>query len=575
MADIPLSLLQNIILFLAIPFVFAYFFKKRNISPIVGYMIGGVVVGNFFSGLISKETVNSFAYFGIILLMFTVGLEIQFDRMFSLKKYIVYAGFLQLTLSLFFIALVSLLFGFTMVQALLIGIALSSSSTTIVAKVIQDNGEEGSFHGELAMGILMFQDLAFIPFMIIFNSLTSTHQTIGEMVGRVALDMLFATCILVFAYYVGRKVAPYLFDKFARVSRELLNIFIIIAIFAIAYISILLHVSVFIAIFVAGIVVSQTTEHHHVFSQIRPFRDMLSIIFFIFIGTNINLRVLFPSLVSVLLFALLVMFVKVTIIFFLFLSFRFHSKLSTYLSLFLFQIDEDAFILMSVAYANKIFTEQQYMFVVATVLISLLVTPSLIMNKEKVYKKLWSLIRRIIPFFHSFVTKRIDRDKSSIDALTISNHIIICGYGRIGSYIGRALLLSHIPFVAIDYNFQTVERARQEGINIIYGDPTDIDMLDYLEAEKATAIVLALPDRFSQETIIMNAKRLNRDVIIMSRIHRNKDSKRMKSLGVRVVVQPEFEASLSIIKKIMLLKKIEHDDILRQIAYIKKEHEGI
>ncbi len=575
MADIPLSLLQNIILFLAIPFVFAYFFKKRNISPIVGYMLGGIVVGNFFSGLVTKETVSGFAYFGIILLMFTVGLEIQFDRMFSLRKYIMLAGFLQLVLSLVFIALISLFFGFTFTQALLIGIALSSSSTTIVAKIIQDNGEEGSFHGELAMGILMFQDLAFIPFMIIFNSLTTEHQTIGEMAGRVVLDMVFATFILAFAYYVGRRVAPYLFDKFARVSRELLNIFMIVAIFVIAYVSILLHISVFIAIFVAGIVVSQTSEHYHIFSQIRPFRDILAVIFFIFIGTNVNLGVLFPSLGSVLLFALLVMLAKALIIFLLFLSFRFHSKLSIYLSLFLFQIDEDAFILMSVAYANKIFTEQQYMFVVATVLISLLLTPSLIMNKEKVYKKLWAFVHRFLPFFHSFVTKRIDRDRSSIDALSIANHVILCGYGRIGSYIGRALLLAHIPFVAIDYNFQTVEKARQEGINIIYGDPTDIDMLDYAEAEHATAIVLALPDRFSQETIIMNAKQLNHNIIIMSRIHRNKDGKRMKNLGVHVVIQPEFEASLSIIKKIMLLKKVDHAEILRQIAYIKKEHEGI
>jgi len=397
MADIPVSLLFNIILFLFIPFALSYFLKKKGISPLVGYMLGGVIVGNFFSGIISKEVVNGFAYFGIMLLMFTVGLEIQFDQMISLKRYIVMGGFLQLLLSLIFISLLSLLFGFTFIQSVLIGIALSSSSTTIVAKVIQDRGEEGSFHGELAMGILMFQDLAFIPFMVIFNSLIGgTHQTIWQIGGKIALDMLFAAIILLFAYYAGKRVAPYIFDKFAKVSRELLNVFIILSILCIAYASSLLHISVFIAIFVAGIIVSQTSEHYHVFSQIRPFRDLLAVIFFIFIGTNVNLGILFPSLGLVFLFAVLVMLIKAFIIFAIFISFKFHSKLSTYLSLFLFQIDEDAFILMSVAYANKMFSESQYMFVIATVLISLLVTPFLISNKESVYKKIGGFVSHFL-----------------------------------------------------------------------------------------------------------------------------------------------------------------------------------
>ena len=163
---------------------------------------------------------------------------------------------------------------------------------------------------------------------------------------------------------------------------------------------------------------------------------------------------------------------------------------------------------------------------------------------------------------HTYVTKRIDRDKSTIDSLDIKNHIILCGYGRIGSHVGHALLQAEIPFVAIDYNFATVEKAKALGVNIIYGDPSDIDMLDYAEAENAVAIVLALPDRFAQESIIMNAKKLNKDIVVMSRVHRTIDHKRMKDLGVHVVIQPEFEASLSIIKKIMMLKHIHRDDII-------------
>ena len=575
MGELPASLFFNATMFLLIPLVIAYVLKRNKISPIVGYMLGGLVLSNFFGKFTNRESLDGFAYFGILLLMFTVGLETQFDRMMILKRYIFLGGLLQLAFSVLMIGLVSVFFGFNFVQCLLIGIALSSSSTTIVAKIIQDKGEEGSFVGEMAMGILMFQDLAFVPFMVIFNSLTGQNHTVFQVIQKIVVDMLFASCILFFAYYMGRRIAPYIFNKFALLSRELLNLFIILSIFLIAYISTLLHISPFISIFVAGVIVAQTAEHYHIFSQIRPFRDILSVIFFIYIGMNVNLGILFPRLLPMLLFSAIVMIVKAFIIFFIFTSFRFHSKLSTNLSLYLFQIDEDAFILMSVAYANKLFTTEQYMFVISTVLISLLFTPTLIAKKEKVYKAFWHFVARFFPFIHTYVTKRIDRDKSTIDSLNIKNHIILCGYGRIGSHVGRALLLADIPFVAIDYNFATVEKAKKLGVNIIYGDPTDIDMLDYAEAENAIAIVLALPDRFAQESIVMNAKKLNKNIVVMSRVHHIIDHKRMKDLGVHVVIQPEFEASLSIIKKIMILKRIHKDDIVKHIAYFKKEHEGI
>jgi CPA2 family monovalent cation:H+ antiporter-2 len=157
----------------------------------------------------------------------------------------------------------------------------------------------------------------------------------------------------------------------------------------------------------------------------------------------------------------------------------------------------------------------------------------------------------------------------------MKGHVILCGYGRIGSFVGRAMLLADIPFIAIDYNFQTVERARKLGVNVIYGDPTDRDMLDYAECEHALAIVVAVPDRFTQETIIANAKKLNKHIVIMSRVHRTVDQKKMKDLGVHVVVQPEFEASLSLIKKIMLLKRIPKEEIIQRVAHFKKEHEGL
>src|SRR3989339_1291584 len=575
MSDIPSSFFFNFSLFLLIPFVFALLLKKNRISPIIGYMLGGIVLSNFFDGFISREIINNFAYFGIVFLMFTLGLEIQFDQMIALKKFIVLGGFLQIIISIVALCILSLFFGFSPLQSFLIGIALSSSSTALVAKIIQDRGEEGSFHGELAMGILMFQDLAFIPFVIIFTSITSNNVSLIEISWKILVDMITSGCILWFAYYFGNRIAPFVFNKIAKTSRELLNLFIILTIFVIAYISTLFHIPVLVSIFVAGILVSQTLEHYHIFSQVRPLRDLLSVIFFIFIGTNIKIGTVFFLLPQIILFGVLVMVVKGIVILMIFLFMRFRSKLAFYLSLFLFQIDEDAFILMSVAYANKVFTREEYLFVITAVMLSLLVTPFLINGKENAYRFIRALINQYIPFLHTYIKHRLDRNQSPIDTLEIKNHVILCGYGRIGSYVGRALMLSNIPFIAIDDNFRTVEKAKREGINIIYGDPTDMDILDYAETESAVAIVTALPDRFSQETIILNARKLNKSILIIGRVHRKKDHKRMKDMGVRIVVQPEFEASLSIIKKLLLLKRVPKEEIIEKLHYFKLEQEGI
>ena len=575
MNDIAASVFLNFSIFLLVPFFTAYLLNKIRISPLIGYIIGGLILNNFFSGVLSRESINSFAYFGIILLLFTVGLETRFDKLISLRRFIVLGGSLQILFSILFVGIIALIFNFSLLQSFLIGIALSSSSTSLVAKIIQDRGEESSFLGELAIGILIFQDLAFIPFVIIFNSLTNEVSAFGPIVLKIVIDMIVATIVLWLAYYFGQKVIPVVFNKIARSSRELLNLFIILFIFLVGYVSSLVGLPILVSIFVVGIIIAQTMEHYHIFSQIRPLRDILAIIFFIYIGTNINIGMVFLQLPQILLFTLIVVLTKAVIIITIFTVFRLQSKLSFYLALFLFQIDEDAFILTSLGYKNGLFSQDQYLFIITSVLISLTITPILINNKEKIYKILRKFIKRLLPFMDSYICHRVDADSTSIDVLNIKNHVIICGYGRVGAYVGRALLIADIPFLAIDYNFFTVSKAKKIGVNIIYGDPTDPNILDYAEVETAMALIIALPDRISQENIIMFAKTINKNLIIISRIHQKIDKQRMKDLGADFVVQPETEASLSIIKKLFLLRQIPKEEIIRYLQYLRKEEEGI
>ncbi|OGK17838.1 hypothetical protein A3G67_02830 [Candidatus Roizmanbacteria bacterium RIFCSPLOWO2_12_FULL_40_12] len=569
MPEIPVTTFFNYFLYLFIPFVFGFLAKKIKISPVIGYIIGGIALGNVFSGVISQEAIRGFAYFGIILLLFTVGLDINLNKITILKKFIVIGGTIQILLSLFLITVLSTFFGFSFLQSFLIGIALTSSSTSIVAKIIQDRGEESSFLGEVALGVLMFQDLAFIPFIIIFTFFNGQEQSVFEVVRDIGIGLVQATVIIWVMYFFGKRYIPKLFNAIAKTSRELLNLFVIVFIFMTVAISASLEVPVLIGAFMAGVLVSQTSEHYHIFSQIRPLRDLMAIIFFVYIGTHVKVPEVIFMIPKIALFAFLLVLIKALILLAVFLYFRFSSRMAFYLAIFLFQASENAFILLSLAFTNKILTSEQYLFVLTAVLMSLMFTPVLINSKDSLYQSLRSFLKKYVPAVELFIKHRLDFDQSPLQAFRIRNHVILCGYGRIGSQIGKALNLANIPFVAIDYNFHTVEKAKKEGVNIIYGDPTDYDVLDFAETEYAQALVIAVPINFDQEQIILNAKKLNSKIVLIGRVHTEKDKQRMKDLGVNSVVSPELEASLSIIKKLFIMKRMGKDDIMRRIRHIK------
>lgn len=572
MGEISTPIVFSFFIYLFVPFIFGALAKKIKISPLIGYIIGGLVLGNFFPNLINDQAIKNFAYFGILLLLFTLGLEINFSRILSFKKIIITAGLLQISFSVILISLLSGLFRFNLLQSFLIGIALASSSTTLVAKIIQDRGEEQSFIGEITIGILLFQDIAFIPFLIIFTSISGNN--ISPLVVTLDIFISFAKSALIITglYYLGLKIIPWVFNKIARSSRELLNLFIILFIFFVTSLSLVLKIPTLIGVFIAGILLAQTLEHYHIFSEVRPFRDLLGVIFFVYIGSNIKLLTIAGFLPQILLFTMGIILIKILVTLFVFLVLRFHSKTSFSLALYLFQVDEDAFILLSSALFNKVISYNKYLFVITSTLITLILTPIIIKNKNKIYTLTRVFIKKYLPFLEKFIVYRIDSNQSPIDTLEIKNHVVICGYGRIGGYIGRSLMLANIPYVAIDYNLYQVEKAKKQGVNIIYGDPTDIDILDYAQVDEALILILALPERLAQETVVLNARKLNRDIFIISRVHRQSDQTRMKDLGANLVVQPEFEASLTIIKKIYLWHKMDKQDIINKIRRLKIEH---
>src|SRR3989339_1677500 len=383
MGEISLSLVSNYFLYLSVPFLLAIVAKKVKLSPLIGYLVGGLVIGNLFPEMATSVGISNFAYFGIVFLLFTLGLESNFNRIIILKKFIIIGGILQLFLSMIFVFFLSLLFKFSLLESFLIGIALSSSSTTLVAKIIQDRGEESSFIGEIAMGILIFQDIAFIPYLMIFTSITGKDISTWMIIKDTLLGLIKATAIIAALFYFGQKIIPKIFNKIARISRELFDLFIVVFIFFVVGLSIVLKIPTLIGAMLAGVLLAQTIEHYHIFSEIRPLRNLLGVIFFVYIGSHIQLANVITHVPQILLFTVGVIIIKALIILIIFLSLKFHSKTSFNLSMYLFQIDEDAFILMSSAFINGVITIEKYLFVITAVLITFILTPVFIKNKDK------------------------------------------------------------------------------------------------------------------------------------------------------------------------------------------------
>lgn len=562
----------NYFIFLLVPFIFGFLARRFKLSPIVGYLVGGVVLGNVFQDLVSTEVVTQFAYFGIVLLLFSLGLDLNMTKMFVLKKFVIIGGLLQIIFTLLGVYGLSLAFGFTGLQSFLISIALTSSSTTIVAKIIQEKREQNSFLGEVALGVLMFQDLAFIPFIIIFTTINTVGDTGVDVVRTIGFSLAESFLILLTMYYVGKRVVPLVFDRISRISRELLNLFVIVFIFAVVALSSTLGVPVLIGAFIAGVLVSQTLEHHHVFAQIRPLRDVMAIVYFVYIGTHIQMPQVLFLLPKIVLFALLLVVVKAVVLLGVFGYFRFSSRMAFSMAVFLFQVSENAFILLSLAFGNKLFSSDEYLLILSAVLLSLMLTPYAIAQRESLYLTVRAFFKKRIPFIEVFIQKRLDFNETPVELDRKHNHIVICGYGRMGEQVGRALALANIPFIAIDYNFQTVEKHKKEGVPIIYGDPGDRDVLRYAQVDTAAAVVIAVPLGSDQESIILHVKRINPEVLIISRVHTEGDRQRMKDLGAHTIVLPEFEASLMMIRRIFMHKRMSKDEILKWIRHIKLVH---
>lgn len=536
--------------------------RKFKLPMLLGYIIVGFIVSNLFPSALNRQLLDQAASVGVTLLLFTIGVEFSFHR---LKKYISHiagVAVVQIIGCAIIFVVILMLIGIPIAPAILIGIAASLSSTAIAVRIFSENGEIETVPAMISVAWLIIQDLSVVPIMIILplvvvGSLPFVLSGLVRAVFVLALLVLFGTFVL-------NKILNYV----AKIgSREIFLLCVVGVVFTAAILTYSIGLSAALGAFIAGLLIAQTSQNHAIFAEVRPLRDIFGVVFFVSLGMMLSAGDVSRMLPLLLGFAFLVILFKWFIVYLLARVRGFHKKNAFITALALAQMSEFGFILAREGKTLGVLSGDLYTFLVALTFCTIFMSTPLFTNAHNLYFWIHRQLGNAWP--DVFSVGKINRER---EELPLSNHVVICGFGRVGRYIGRALDMAQISYVVVDYNQATVSSLREKGIQVVYGDPADRSVLDYAQVDFARALVIAIPDRHTQELIITNARSLSKKIRIICRTHHEEDQAYLKALGVGTIVQPEFTASLAIAERLLNEYGISDDDTRGSMSRLKIEH---
>lgn len=567
------SLITTFLLLLAAALGGGAVAMRLKLPSIVGYIAGGILVGNTLSGFFDHKLISVVSEAGVTLLLFTLGVEFSFHKLKRILHAISWPAIGQIIITLFVVMLALFALKVSFVPALFLASAAALSSTAIVVKLLSERGELDSVPGELSTGWLVIQDLAVVPMLILLTAISGVSNGEGSIVtvmGTIVLAMVKAGALIAIVLYLGSRGVPRLLGAVAGFrNRELFLLTTIGIVFFVGLLTYVAGLSVSLGAFLAGLLVAETSQNHAVFAEIRPLRDLFAVVFFVSLGMSLPAGVLISSLPVMLVMTACVILVKGGSIYTLLRFLGYHRKTAFLVGIYLTQVSEFGFVIAGTGVALGALSEAQSSLLVAVTFVTILLSSPMISQGNKLYYLFNNFMKR---FPKHFRDREDETAPDTGEGYPIRDHVVVCGYGRVGRYIGRALQMCSIPFLVVDYNQHVLAGLRSSGIQTVYGDPADKDVLDFAQVDFAKSIVIAIPDRHTQEMVIGNALSLNRKIKIICRTHYEADQRHLKSLGVQTLIQPEFEAALTIVARLLSDFGIPDEESAGKISRLKIEH---
>ena len=535
---------------------------KLKQPTILGYILAGLVIGPHGLKLIEQEEqVKTLAEIGVALLLFALGVEVTLKEIFRSAKFVVLAGVTQLLVTAALAGAVAFNAHYVsnFAGAVLFGLLCALSSTVVVTKTLMDRGETDSVHGHLIIAILILQDISLVPIISLLPIFTG-----GEGNGTVLFLTAMAKAIaLVLMVILGAtKVVPPILKWVARGnSREVFVLTVMVLCLGIAFISKEMGLSLALGAFLAGIMISESPYGHQALSDLFPVKELFATVFFVSVGLLLDPHFILNHAGEVILFVILLIAGKIGVGW---MAARIATRSNWSAALVgvgLAQIGEFSFVLASLGYSMKLLTESAYNLFFAGAVVTLVASPMLMALGPKILRHL-----SIQQSLKGHQDSHPDHEQQ-----TFRNHVIICGYGRIGKQVGNALNALHVPFVVVDVKGEVLENLASEGIPCVYGDAFGRTVLNNAGLNNAAALVVTLPDPVVSLTVIGFARRVRPDLAIVARAHRSDDIEFFRSMGASGVVQPEFESSKEITRLALLGLKADRRQIQIALQAIEQE----
>lgn len=525
---------------------------------IIGYILAGVAVGPYTGGITVTEihNIELLAEIGVALLLFALGLEFSLKELKPVRKVALIGTPIQMILTIALGFGIGRLLGFGDIPSLWIGAIISLSSTMIILKTMMSRGLIGTLSSRVMVGMLIVQDLAVIPLMIILPQLSNPDAGFSIL----GWAVLKAAGFLFLMIVIGTRILPAVMVYVASWgSREFFLLSVTAIGIGVGYATYLVGLSFAFGAFVAGMVLSESDYSHQALSDIIPLRDIFGMLFFVSVGMLLNIDFLFANLKTILLMVLLIVIGKGLIFGSLVRLFGYRNVIPLAVGLGLFQIGEFAFVLAGTGLATKSISSGLYSLMLTTAVITMILTPFLSLMTSPLY---------------SMRKKRFKSEPiqtMNIPKTGLHKHVVIAGVGRIGSYVAHVFRKLKIDFVLIEMDFHQVNRLKREELPMIYGDASQPVLLRAARIAEASLLIITTPSIVMSQSIVENSRKINPKIQIITRAENRDIMMALYQLGVNEIVQPQLEAGLEITRLALSFLRVPTDDIKRFTDGIRHE----
>jgi CPA2 family monovalent cation:H+ antiporter-2 len=569
------STLDLTLLYLLAAVVGVVICRLLKLPPMLGYLGVGVLIGpNALALAKDSAGVTHLAEFGVVFLMFVIGLEFNLPKLKSMKSLVFGLGSSQVVLTM--LATVAGYFGLAVVMdwigldnnhpngllgwglswqsAIALGGALAMSSTAIVVKMMAERIEIDSEHGRRVMGILLFQDLAVVPLLVLI-------PTLGQSAGDLTKALLFATlkagALLAVLLAGGQKVMHAWLTLVARrKSEELFMLNLLLITLGLAWLTDHFGLSLALGAFVAGMLVAETEYKHQVETDIRPFHDVLLGLFFITIGMKLDWRIVIDHWLLVLVLTTLPVLFKAALVAALAKGFGATAGVALRTGLYLAQAGEFGFVLLSLALDNHLLAPKAQSPLLASMVISMMVTPLLIMYSNRI-------VNRVVA--NDWMMQSLAMTKIASKAINTRGHVLICGYGRSGQNLARLLEQEAIPYMALDLDPDRVQQAAAAGQNVVFGDATRLQSLTAAGMTRASAVVVTWPQLNAAKKILALVQTHAPQVPVVVRTIDETGMDELQTAGATAVVPEAIEGSLMLASQALALVGVPMRRVIRLV----------